>query len=84
MHKHNKVNKYINVVKGQLEGVSRMIEEDKYCLDISNQILAAIAMLKKANSEIISNHLRHCVMNASGEETEKKLEEIVALLKRID
>ncbi len=81
---HKKVNRYINVAKGQLDGVSKMIEEDKYCLDISNQILAVIAMLKKANHEIISAHLRHCVVNAKGDDSTEKLDEIIALLKRIE
>ena len=81
---HKKVNRYINVAKGQLDGVSKMIEEDKYCLDISNQILAVIAMLKKVNHEIISAHLRHCVVNAKGDDSTEKLDEIIALLKRIE
>ena len=59
-----------------------MIEEDKYCLDVSNQILAAMAILKKANHEIISAHLRHCVVNAKEKKVLKKLDEIIALLKR--
>lgn len=85
MHaEHKKVTKYINVAKGQLEGVSKMIEEDQYCLDISNQILAVIAMLKKANQEVLSAHLRHCVAHAHGEEATQKLDEIIALLKRIE
>lgn len=81
---HKKVSKYINVAKGQLEGINKMIEADQYCLDISNQILASIAMLKKANHEIISAHLKNCVVNAKGRESEEKLTEIVALLKRIE
>lgn len=81
---HKKVGRYINVAKGQLEGIIKMIEQDKYCLDVSNQILAAMAMLKKANHEIISAHLRHCVVNAKGEESTEKLDEIIALLKRIE
>lgn len=81
---HKKVTKYVNVAKGQLEGVIRMVEEDQYCLDVSNQILAAIAMLKKANHEIISEHLRHCVVHAKGDDSTEKLDEIIALLKRIE
>jgi len=81
---HKKVTKYINVAKGQLEGVTKMIEQDKYCLDVSNQILAAMAILKKANHEIIAAHLRHCVVNAKGQESTEKLDEIIALLKRIE
>lgn len=78
-----KIVRYINVAKGQLDGVSRMIETDEYCVDISNQILAAIAILKKANDQIITDHISHCVKNATDEQLEKKMEEIAYLLKRM-
>lgn len=78
-----KIIRYINVAKGQLDGVSRMIEADEYCVDISNQILAAIAILKKANDQIITDHISHCVKNATDEQLEKKMEEIAYLLKRM-
>lgn len=78
-----KIVRYINVAKGQLDGVSRMIEADEYCVDISNQILAAIAILKKANDQIITDHISHCVKNATDEQLEKKMEEIAYLLKRM-
>ena len=78
-----KIIRYINVAKGQLDGVSRMIETDEYCVDISNQILAAIAILKKANDQIITDHISHCVKNATDEQLEKKMEEIAYLLKRM-
>ena len=78
-----KIIRYINVAKGQLDGVSRMIETDEYCVDISNQILAEIAILKKANDQIITDHISHCVKNATDEQLEKKMEEIAYLLKRM-
>ena len=43
----------IKTAKGQLEGVLKMIEEDRYCIDISHQLLAAEAILQKANREIL-------------------------------
>ncbi|APT75519.1 CsoR family transcriptional regulator [Marinitoga sp. 1137] len=55
----------LKTAKGQVEAIIRMIEEDRYCIDISKQILASIALLKKANSKILINHLEHCVKNAA-------------------
>lgn len=78
-----KVGKYINVAKGQLEGVSKMIVADEYCVDISNQILASIAILKKANDAIITAHIANCIKTASGAEFDQKMEEIAHLLKRL-
>ena len=60
-----------------------MVEEDAYCLDISNQLLAAIALLKSVNHEILSAHLEHCIFNSNDDEIKEKLGEIDALLKRI-
>ncbi|MFR5150425.1 MAG: metal-sensing transcriptional repressor [Ruminococcus sp.] len=47
--------------EGQLDGILRMIEEDRYCVDISNQLLATQALLKRVNQEILRAHIRSCV-----------------------
>lgn len=78
-----KINRKINIVRGQLEGITKMINEDAYCLDISNQILATIALLKSANHDIISAHLKHCIVSANSDELATKLIEIDTVLKRI-
>ena len=71
----------IKTAKGQLEGVLKMIEEDRYCIDISHQLLAAEAILQKANREILCAHMKSCVRealeNGGGEE---KIEELIALM----
>ena len=51
-----KVSRSIKIARGQLDGVLKMIEEDRYCVDISNQLLATAAILKKANQEIMHAH----------------------------
>ncbi|MCX5775677.1 MAG: metal-sensing transcriptional repressor, partial [Firmicutes bacterium] len=50
--KHSSVERLVKTARGQLDGVIKMIEEDRYCIDISNQILAAEAILHKANQKI--------------------------------
>ena len=80
---HKQIKSRLNIVKGQLEGISKMIDEDAYCIDISNQILAVISALKKIDNFVIANHIRCCVMDAKGKEDEeekmKELEKYVFL-----
>ena len=78
------IKRLLNTAKGQIEGILKMIDEDVYCIDISNQILASAAILKRANIEILDAHLKHCVVNASTqEEKEEKMEEISNILKKV-
>jgi CsoR family transcriptional regulator, copper-sensing transcriptional repressor len=70
--------------KGQIEGIIKMIEEGRYCVDISNQIFAAQALLKKANMLILKQHMNHCVMDAVKQDSgEEKIDEIIELLSKI-
>lgn len=81
---HASVKKKINIAKGQLEGIIKMIDEDSYCLDISNQLLAVISLLKSANNEVITAHVSSCVRNAKTEEELKtKVDELKQILDRI-
>lgn len=74
----------LKTAKGQIEGIVNMIEDDRYCIDVSNQILASIALLKKANLHILTGHLNSCVKNAiSGEDSEAKIAEIETLLAKL-
>ncbi|GAA0740259.1 metal-sensing transcriptional repressor [Clostridium oceanicum] len=74
----------LKTCRGQVEGITKMIEDGRYCVDVSNQIVAAQALLKKANMLVLKQHLNHCVKNAflhdSGEE---KVDEIMQVLKKI-
>ena len=73
-----------NQQKGQLEGIIKMIEEERYCIDISNQILASTALLKKANLHILSGHLHSCVKQAMQQgDSEEKLKEIEDVLGKL-
>lgn len=76
--------KYLNTAKGQIEGITKMIENGRYCIDISNQVLAASALLKKANLLILRQHLSHCVLNAfDQEELNQKIDEISQVLGKL-
>lgn len=73
------------IIKGQLEGLQKMIEEDKYCMDILTQSLAIQKSLASLDKLVLENHLRTHItsMIASGEETEqnKAVEELLNLYK---
>lgn len=71
----------IKTARGQLDGIIRMMEEGRYCIDISNQISASTALLKKAKQHILSGHLHSCVLTAIEErDAEEKVSEIEAVI----
>jgi DNA-binding FrmR family transcriptional regulator len=73
----------LKTAKGQIEGIIKMIEEGRYCIDVSNQIIAAQSLLKKSNMLILKQHLNHCVKEAFMQDNgEKKVDEIIELLSR--
>ena len=79
-----KVEKLLKTAKGQLDGILRMVEEDRYCIDISNQILAAQAVLNRANKEILKAHMEMCVNHAvETGDSQQKMAELYSLLDKI-
>ena len=81
---HAKVSHQLRIARGQIDGLLAMVEKDAYCIDVSNQLLATIALRKKVNADIISAHLEHCVKAAkSEEEIDAKIDEVRALMKRL-
>ncbi len=77
------IKRLLSTARGQIDGILKMIDEDRYCVDISNQILASQAILSRANKEILKAHLMNCVQNSSGEETKEKIKEINNLLDKV-
>lgn len=76
----------LNRIAGQVQGVARMIEEGRYCIEVLNQIQAARAALAKVESAVLKAHAASCVADAiaSGDEAEQraKFEELVELMER--
>ena len=79
------VQKRFNRIEGQVRGLSKMVEEDRYCIDIVTQILAVRAALKRAEEEILRDHVAHCVEHAinSGDKQDQrtKIAEIIDVLR---
>lgn len=70
--------------KGQIEGIIKMLEDERYCVDISNQIIAAQSLLKKANLLILKQHMNHCVKEAFLSNTgDDKVDEIMNILAKL-
>ena len=76
----------LNRVEGQVRGIARMVEEDRYCIDVLTQLQAVRAALARAETEMLRDHLSHCIEGAivSGDAAEqrKKAAELIALLER--
>lgn len=74
----------IKTAHGQLDGIERMIEDDRYCVDISTQLLSTQAILNKANREILKGHVEHCAKEAilTGD-VDVKLNEILMLMDKM-
>ena len=78
-----KVNRLLNTARGQIDGIIKMIEENRYCIDVSNQIMACQAILSKVNKTVLNGHLQSCVLNAQGDDAKGKMEEISAILDKL-
>ena len=78
------VTRLLKTARGQIDGLLKMVEEDRYCVDISNQIMAAEAILRKANREVLKAHMQGCVKHAvETGNAEEKIDEIIALLEKM-
>jgi DNA-binding FrmR family transcriptional regulator len=80
--------KRLSRIEGQVRGISRMVEEDRYCIDIVTQIGAVRAALRRVEEEILRDHVSHCVEHAiasgDAEEQRRKVAELIQVLSRSD
>jgi DNA-binding FrmR family transcriptional regulator len=78
--------KRLRRIEGQVRGLARMVEDDRYCIDIVTQLSAVRAALRRAEEEILEDHVGHCVEHAitSGNKTEqrRKVTELIDVLSR--
>ena len=74
----------LKIARGQLDGILQMVKEDRYCVDISNQISATQALLRSANQQILQAHIRTCVREAlQTDAANPNLEEALKLLEKM-
>jgi DNA-binding FrmR family transcriptional regulator len=69
-------------IEGQVRGVGRMVDEDKYCVDILTQLSAAIAGLRATGLLVLEDHIRGCVLDAAPGEREETLTELMDAIER--
>lgn len=90
MQKESKaqVTKRLQRIEGQVRGLSRMVEQDRYCIDIVTQISAVRAALRRVEEEVLRDHVAHCVEGAiaSGNRADqrKKIAELMEVLGRAE
>ncbi len=70
-------------VEGQVRGIAGMVEDDRYCIDVLQQISAAQAALDKVALALVDDHTRHCVLGAAPENQEEMRAELMAALSRL-
>lgn len=79
-----KVTRLLKTARGQIDGILKMIEDDRYCIDISTQLMAVTSVLKRANKEILTAHLKSCVAHAKGqEELDQKVDEFIRTMEKL-
>jgi DNA-binding FrmR family transcriptional regulator len=80
--------KRLQRIEGQVRGLSRMVESDRYCIDVVTQISAVRAALRRAEEEVLKDHVAHCVEHAisSGDKREqrRKVAELMEMLERAE
>ena len=80
--------KRLQRIEGQVRGLARMVEDDRYCIDVVTQLSAVRAALRRAEEEILADHVAHCVEDAiaSGNKTNqrRKVAELSAVLRRAE
>jgi DNA-binding FrmR family transcriptional regulator len=85
-HKNPKILTRLSRIEGQVRGVARMIEEERYCIDVLTQLQAIKAALRKVEEDVLKDHASHCVAHAikSGDinDQKQKFDELVELFGR--
>ncbi|QOZ65140.1 metal-sensitive transcriptional regulator [Bradyrhizobium arachidis] len=82
------VGKRLGRIEGQVRGLSKMVDEDRYCIDIVTQISAVRAALRRVEEEVLKDHVAHCVEHAiaSGDKADQreKIAELMAVIGRAE
>lgn len=85
---HKKLVSRVSKIEGQVRGISKMISDQKYCVDILTQIKAAKSALKSLELQIVDGHAKHCLHKAmesnSKDESHEMLEELIEIFKKIN
>jgi len=88
-HKHREEQEYkqlvcrLNRIEGQVRGIKKMLEEERYCVDILTQVSAVQSALNAFNKELLGEHIKTCVVNDIRQGNDEVVDELVSLLQKI-
>lgn len=87
MADHEKVKRLLKTARGQIDGILKMVDEDRYCIDVSTQLMATESLIARINADVLMAHIEGCVRSACdcGCESEKaeKLAEIERVIDKL-
>ncbi len=87
MADHERITRLLKTARGQIDGILRMVEDDRYCIDISTQLMATESLLARINADVLKAHVEGCVRTAmeTGDEAEQdaKLAEIEMVIEKL-
>lgn len=87
MADHERMTRLLKTARGQIDGILRMVEDDRYCIDISTQLMATESLLARINADVLKAHVEGCVRSAmeTGDEGEQdaKLAEIEMIIEKL-
>ena len=83
----DRITRLLKTARGQIDGILRMVDEDRYCIDVSTQLMATQSLLARINADVLKAHVEGCVRTAleTGDEQEKdaKLAEIETVIEKL-
>ena len=81
---HEAVKQLLKTARGQIDGIIRMIDEDRYCIDVANQLMATQALLSKANKTVLRAHMQGCVRDAAASgDPDAKIDELINVIDKL-
>ena len=81
--KKDQLQKRLSRIEGQVRGLSRMVDEDRYCIDILTQISAVQKAVDAVALQLLDDHVRHCVIGSSGTTQSERTDELMAAVGRL-
>jgi CsoR family transcriptional regulator, copper-sensing transcriptional repressor len=75
--------KRVRRIEGQVRGIGKMVDDDRYCIDIVTQVTAIQAALDKVALELLEDHAQHCVIGAEASQQGERTEELMSAVKRL-
>ena len=83
MADHRKVERMLKTARGQIDGILKMVDEDRYCIDISTQLMATQALIARVNADVLKAHIEGCVKSAMESDDEERKSEKLAEIERV-